>query len=371
MDETPDELTARFCRLSVEDRARLGHCLSLSPRLRELTHSHPLAALAFSQSYGPDERRTEALQRLQEGQGLRRVCQSLAIPYSFRGIPAQACPARLGYFDWPARANKQLRSSIPEDPLDIPNWLEVLFYGARAAGPEFGLWIAQNAIIFECQRVELHDMLPLALYAWYSSPRTFLTSQLTRVRWQNRMSLRTACARTARWLEQIELSAYTDRRASSHALFDFVELRTLSCIKEEAAVMKNCLESYGSSLNSGRIRLFGVRHNGARLATMEIEKSDETWVVRQILGMKNRPVADIVRMVAKNWIERLPNHDSPFNDQVIKQSPDEVMLKYFSAYCQAQQAYENWIPEITLAGLLGSVEKLSAMARIVHGGIDD
>src|SRR5262245_38388720 len=80
--------------------------------------------------------------------------------------------------------------------------------------------------------------------------------------WHDRVSLHVNVGETAiadSWLTPGHVHSY-----------EFVPLRSADEIVEEAVAMNNCLRTYGPNLAHNRSRLWSVRMNGRRVATLQL-----------------------------------------------------------------------------------------------------
>ena len=74
--------------------------------------------------------------------------------------------------------------------------------------------------------------------------------------------------------------------------------------------MKNCLNTYGYNLAHNRSRLWSVRMNGRRVATLRLARhlSDPLIVIRELKAERNRDVSVEVWWAARQWLHQ---HDLP------------------------------------------------------------
>ncbi len=72
-----------------------------------------------------------------------------------------------------------------------------------------------------------------------------------------------------------------------------VELDCGFLLAEDGLEQRHCIGTYVNACSSGASRVFSLRHNGRRLATLELQRShDGCWRMVQIRGKANSPVQD-------------------------------------------------------------------------------
>jgi hypothetical protein len=80
-----------------------------------------------------------------------------------------------------------------------------------------------------------------------------------------------------------------------------VPLRTDAGLREEGRAMRSCVLSYGPRLATGRFAVYRVL--APERATLSLRLApDETWVIEQLLGPQNRPVASATDQAVRDWL---------------------------------------------------------------------
>ncbi len=84
----------------------------------------------------------------------------------------------------------------------------------------------------------------------------------------------------------------------------FVPLDIADAIAEEARAMKNCLLNYGDAVAEDRSRLWSVRRDGRRIATLEVgfPGNDPLPMVSELSGPSNDRAPTEVWIVARRWL---------------------------------------------------------------------
>jgi len=93
--------------------------------------------------------------------------------------------------------------------------------------------------------------------------------------------------------------------------FDFVALRTGEQIFSDGNEMRHCVSTYTRQVSSGQSRLFSIRRDGRRIATLELQSNsnslecDVAYSMGQLRGPCNtQPSAEICG-VAKSFLDNV------------------------------------------------------------------
>ena len=320
--------------------------------MEDLAQSHPLAFWALATRFGPEVNRTTALRLLAGGERLRLVSEAMGIPFCLRKIPAQACPETLPFVTWSTQASRRMANFIPEDQDAKAAWLRMTYFGARACDEDFGLWAGRNLTGRTARELPCEAIMPVALYAWHSRQKQNPLHCLADKPWRRDMNFNNAILQTSRWLHRLSLRSYFETAPDHHQTFDFVPLRTFSCVLEEAKIMKNCLDCYGPKLAAGNTRLFGVRRSGRRIATVELNRDEnDVWAVCQLKGPENSEVSTEVHKAVLSWAASCSDtHGS----EVAYASPrlmNTRLMELLRPYCEDRQKHEIWLRPMRLRGL--------------------
>jgi hypothetical protein len=92
--------------------------------------------------------------------------------------------------------------------------------------------------------------------------------------------------------------------------YDFLPLTSTAAITEEAKAMRNCLNTYGDRLAHNRSRLWSVRRDGERVATLKIARhlDDPLPNIVELKGPGNAYAPREVWWAARQWLHM---HDLP------------------------------------------------------------
>lgn len=82
-----------------------------------------------------------------------------------------------------------------------------------------------------------------------------------------------------------------------------VELDTGSLLAEEGLEQRHCIGTYVNACASGATRVFSLRRNGRRMATIELQRNhDGSWRMVQIRGKANTVIQDPAMLQAANQV---------------------------------------------------------------------
>jgi len=80
----------------------------------------------------------------------------------------------------------------------------------------------------------------------------------------------------------------------------FVSLRSGAALEDEGKAMHHCVATYAGDIIAGRSRIFSIRRDGRRLATLELARGrGKRWLVRQVSGVCNARVDYIIDSAAQ------------------------------------------------------------------------
>lgn len=92
----------------------------------------------------------------------------------------------------------------------------------------------------------------------------------------------------------------------------FVSLRSGAALEDEGKAMHHCVVTYAGEMIAGRSRIFSIRRDGRRLATLELAQSrGKRWLVRQVSGVCNAGVDTIVEAAAAAFCDGVNERLAP------------------------------------------------------------
>ena len=297
----------------------------LAPRRRSL-RDVPRASLCAGAASRPGVGTLERALRNQIGAPLKSVARILGIPMWLRKLPPEAFGVLSADLPQSPAFSRQIAHRLPRDPKESKAWLKAVQFAAGACGEDFSVWLAGQPI-FEtdfdqtarsrCSPPTLgsrasRKRAPPSSLSCPGGPRSRSTPPCARPRAGS-----TACASccssgrrlTDPWLKPGTALGYT-----------FVPLISSQAILEEARAMHNCADQYAERLVRENCRLFSIRRDRLRIATLEIgphAREGGVLAVTQLKARHNMAVSADVWQAAYAWmssqagLKRLPPIATP------------------------------------------------------------
>lgn len=284
-------------------------------RLADLLQSSPAAAFDIATRDPDDPVRIEATRLVMEGQSLTVVARALQQPLWLRRLPPEAFvePLDHGFSQhWHNAAfAARILNAAPLEAERTGRWLRAVIQAEHVGGPAFAQWIASQRL-FTTRRPPPVQLLPLGMYAWYSTQSGLPGGQIIPQQWNDKISLGRASSLTREWFVRalqdfcLDPDMFKDvwNRSRIVGKFEIVPLITASSLHDEAAMIHNCLKRYVSNVAQGVSHIYSVRLGGVRIADFEVRMSTATgqpWIA-QICGPRNNRAAPEAQDAASAWL---------------------------------------------------------------------
>ena len=279
-------------------------------RVADLAASFPalLFALAVPR---PGLDRAPALARVVDGRSLAEAAAAADLPLWLRKLPPEAFAAPIAPLPDGELFRRQIGHHLPHLPKLMPGWLQVVADIFAIAHEPAALWVARE-FVREPRKASPARLRLIGLWSWFSlQPETF-GHELMKRPWTPDMSLATALEAAEEWRTMIALHldlgaepiADTWLRSGHMAGYDFLPLTSLPAIVEEAETMRNCLKNYGPHLAHNHSRLWSVRQNGERVATLRIccRAPDPLLTIIELEAAGNTKAPREVWWAARQWL---------------------------------------------------------------------
>jgi hypothetical protein len=218
---------------------------------------------------------------------------------------------------------RHVANHLPSSTNLAPIWLQTVADMAELAHDTAAVWIAQE-VARERRAVTPNQLRVIGLWAWFSGRPDTHGFTMIRTPWTPAMQIGSALDAARDWQTTVRLHVRLGRARIADAWlqpahvggYDFVPLTSASDIAEEAAAMRNCLRTYGYSVANNRVRLWSMRKDGQRAATLSVANRhrdplpsidelkaarnaeaplDVWWAVRQWLHMHDLAQVDMTR----------------------------------------------------------------------------
>lgn len=296
-----------------------------------------------------------AIERVIAGLPLTEVAAAAGLPMWLRKLPPEAftCP-----FSKPPSGDlfrRQIVNHLPRSPKLAPIWLRVVTDFAAVAHEPAAVWIARE-LVREPGRVKPDRLRLIGLWAWFSSQPATLGRALIDKPWTPDTSIGQATKAANAWRETIALhldlgpEPITDMWLHPARVdgYDFVPLRSSDEIAEEASAMKNCLRTYGAVLAHNNARLWSVRRDGGRVATLKVacRYGDPLLNIAELKGPGNFRASPELWWAARQWLHMhdLPGIDSKRRDWGTVTLDRATWLSLWRPYWLAKRHIPEWLP---------------------------
>lgn len=285
-------------------------------RIADLAASFPalLFALAVPR---PGFDPAPALARVIDGLALAEAAAAADLPLWLRKLPPEALARPITGLPDGERFRRQIANHLPRSPKLAAMWLQVVADVAQLAHAPAAVWIACE-FARESRSVNPARLRLISLWAWFSGQQATPGHALIERPWTPDMRMGAAVAAADNWRMIVALHMNLGRRpitdmwleTAQVAGYDFLPLTSIAAITEEADAMRNCLKTYGYNLAHNRSRLWSVRRNGERVATLRVacRYRDPLPNIVELKGAGNTDVPRELWWAARQWLHM---HDLP------------------------------------------------------------
>jgi len=335
------------------------------PRIADLAASFPalLFALAVPRP-GLDPAR--AIAGAIDGLALREVAAAADVPLWLRKFAPEAIARPIMKLPDGEPFRRQIANHLPRSPKLAPNWLQFVAEVAELADEAAALWIARE-FVREPRCVNPARLRLISLWSWFSNqPGTFGRRLINRP-WAPEMRMGSAMKAAEDWRTTLRLHVYLGRqpiadmwlRAARVAGYDFLPLDTIAAITEEAEAMRNCLRVYGRNLAHNQSRLWSVRRDGQRIATLKVAccSQDPLPDIAELKGAGNAAASREVWWAARQWLHA---HDLAQIDMRQRKSGTVSLdratwTSLWRPYWLAKRRIPEWLPIAPSRPALGAL----------------
>lgn len=282
------------------------------PRIADLAASFPalLFALAVPQARLDPAR---AIARVIDGAALTQVAALADLPLWLRKLPAEAFVRPIPRLPQGELFRRQIANYLPRSPKLAPTWLQLVADAAELAHEPMAAWIARE-LVREPQRVNTARLRLICLWAWFSSEPATWGHDLIEKPWAPDMRIDAVRSAAEDWRAVVTLHINLGRlpiadmwlRPGRMAGYEFVALDSIAAITDEAKAMRNCLNTYGQNLMHNRSRVWSVRKDGDRVATLRIARRyrDPLPNIVELKGLGNVEVSNELWWAARQWLHK-------------------------------------------------------------------
>ena len=349
-----DLLASRLRRYHPRFQGAVRALAMRHPRIGDLAASFPalLFALAVPR---PGFDPALVLDRVIAGAALGEVAVAAGLPMWSRKLPPEAFACRIPKLPDGELFRRRIANHLPRSSKHAPAWLQALADIAAFAHEPAALWIARE-LVREPRGLKRASLRLIGLWAWFSGQPATLGHTLIDRPWTPDMSIAAAIKAANAWQELIELHLNLGTRPIADmwlrpdrvAGYDFLPLCSTVTVAEEAAAMKNCVRTYGDSLAHDYSRLWSVRRDGERVATLEVatRHGDPLLNIVQLKGPANTMVPHELSSAARRWLHMhdLPQIDPKRRDWNTVELDRASWISLWRPYWLAKRLIPAWLP---------------------------
>ncbi|MDN5000935.1 PcfJ domain-containing protein [Bradyrhizobium sp. GCM10027634] len=338
------------------------------PRLADLAASFPALLFALAVPRGGLDPAC-AVASVIDGAALAQTAALANMPMWLRKMPPEAFVSPIPHLPDGELFRRQIANHLPRSPKLAPAWLQLVADAAALAHEPVAAWIAREYVRAP-QQVPAARLRRISLWAWFSAEPATSGHDLIERPWTPDMRIDAACSAASDWQTAVSLHVNLGRRPIADmwlrggriAGYEFLPLDSIAAIIEEAKVMRNCLRTYGTHLAHDQTRMWSVRKDGERVATLQIARRyrDPLPNIVQLKGPGNIEVSRELWWAARQWLHR---HD--LSQIVIKPRnwgtaplDRESWMSLWRPYWLAKRRIPDWLP---LAPSREALEALQAL----------
>jgi hypothetical protein len=330
-------------------------------RIADLAVSFPalLFALAVPR---PGLDPTRALELAIEGAALAEVAAAADVPMWLRRLPPEALADPIMKLPDGELFRRQIANHLPRSPKIAPVWLRTVADVADWAHEAAAVWIARE-VVRGNRRALLNRLRLVSLWAWFSGQPDTLGHSLIEKPWTPAMRIGTALDAAEGWRTTVTLYVNLGREPIADVWlqparvggFDFLPLTSTTAIIEEATAMRNCLCTYGHRVARNSIRLWSIRRDGQRVATLSLTNyhCDPLPNIGELKGPRNAGASPEVWWAARQWIHMhgLRQIDMKRCSGPIPVNRD-AWIALWRPYWLAKRRLPHWLPIAPSRGAL-------------------
>lgn len=336
---------------AVQTAVRAAACTH--SRVADLAVSFPALLFAIATAR-PAADRARLVAAVLTGDPLACIAARAGLPLWSRKLPPEAFVRPIPLLPDSALFRRQITNHLPSPKL-APAWLDAVARAARWGHEGLAVWIAREITRDPKCAKRLDCLNAISLWAWYAANVPAEQSFIMRP-WHPGMRFETALACADAWRMRVELylnigsAPIADMWLRSAIVegHEFVSLETSHAIAEEACAMNNCVCSYGHSLAHNWTRLWSIRRDGVRIATVSVIRSGDDPLPMigelQLAGNKKAPVA--LWLIARRWLNDHDLQGVDMRQYKRGQAPLDPILwrSFWRPYWLAKRGFPQWLP---------------------------
>ena len=314
-------------RFAPPVRREIRRLIRSYPRVADLIETFPGLLYALAVRHGPPSPRLSALHAVETGAPLKAVARTLGLPMWLRKLPPEAFGEIMPHVPQSAAFTRQIAHRLPRSRAEANTWFKAVQFAHGASGEEFAIWLAGQPV-FDSDFDPTRALAVLSAYAWFSSQPETDAFKLIVVPFRGEIAFDTALCAAKSWFNrlrlvlQLPLGPARDPWLKPGAAlgYTFEPLLDADVLLKEAAAMHNCADQYAERIVRDRCRLYSVKKNGLRIATLEIgqhTREGGVLAINQLKARHNMAAGNEVWQAAYSWmstqsaLRRLPPLAAP------------------------------------------------------------
>ena len=309
-------------RFPVSTRREVRRLVRSSPRVADLATVFPGLLYALAVRRGSPPSRADATTLIEEGAQLKAVARALDLPMWLRRLPPEAFDELPSDLPKSEAFGRRIATRIPSSAKESAFWLTSVLFAERACHEDFAIWLASQSVFAGHGDAE-KLIAVVAAYAWFSNHPGTAAHKLIVVPWRPEIAFDTALCAAKSWFNRVRLVLQTPPgivtdpwlKSGTALGYTFEPLLDHTGILAEAHAMQNCADQYGERIVRDKCRLFSVRRNGARVATLEVgphQREAGVLAINQLKARHNMAASTDIWQAAYTWmasqqaLKRLP-----------------------------------------------------------------
>jgi hypothetical protein len=353
-DTRAQQVERRLQRYAPDVRTRVCAAAAQHPRVAELAVVFPGLLFALAVPHPGAEvahARTAAI----AGRPLREAAAAARIPMWLRKLPPETFVRRIPQLPDGSLFARQISNHLPSPTKLAGTWLQTVADAARWGSEALAIWVARELTRAPgCVRklIRLHR---LCLWEWFST-HAHAGEGLVGRPWHPAMRFDTALDAADDWLTRVALRLNLGAKPVVDAWlepkivggYEFSPLFSEQLIAAEAAAMNNCLCRYGYGVAHNSVRLWSVKRDGARVATLSVAQlgDDPLLNLDEMRLADNKPAPVELWLAARQWLN---SHELPHVDmQRLKRNTAPLdaaaWRSFWRPYWLAKRCFPSWLP---------------------------
>jgi hypothetical protein len=324
------------------------------PRVADLAASFP--ALLFALAV-PRNRLDPACAAASviDGAALAQAAALADLPMWLRRLPPEAFARPIPHLPDGELFRRQIANHLPQSPKLAPTWLQLVADAAVLGHEPLAAWIARE-YVRDPRQVPIARLRRIALWAWFSAEPATAGHDLIERPWTPDMRIDAARSAASNWLTAVTLHANLGRqkitdmwlRTGRMAGYEFAPLDSMTAITEEAKAMRNCLRTYGTHLAHNQTRMWSVRKDGERVATLQIARRyrDPLPNIVQLKGPGNSEISRELWWAARQWLHKhdLSQVETGLRSWGTAPLDRDSWVSLWRPYWLAKRRIPDWLP---------------------------